>query len=410
MTTDGLPDDAGETVRFAARWLAIEPTDVPGDVRDATARIIADCLACAIAAFDTEPARAVIAHRRQLGGANQSTIVVDGDRLSCAAAAYVNTQLVNILDADETLLNFSHIASTIVMPAIAVGEMTSATGADVVAAVAVGFEVASRIGLALPNYAIADGAMVVAPSRGFSWAAFGTAAATARLLGLDAHQLATAFAIVMSTTPVHGCLERFRTDIGQWHKAAMYGAIAEAGVSAALLAQHGFRADETVLDRDSSWFRSFGATEWFPEALWADHGGRWLIAETSIKPYPFCRYAHGAIDAFDSIIRTSDLTAAEIEEVIVTTPPFAFLQSIIDAPWPTDVMAIASSLPYAFAMVGARVPPGPAWWDAEQLDADSRRLATRVRSAVDQSLGPVMTEQIRTEGFFRRLPLTVQVR
>ena len=57
-------------------------------------------------------------------------MVVSGERLSSTGAAYVNAQLANVLDADETLLNVSHFASTIVFPAIAIAEVRGSSGAD----------------------------------------------------------------------------------------------------------------------------------------------------------------------------------------------------------------------------------------------------------------------------------------
>jgi 2-methylcitrate dehydratase PrpD len=215
----------------------------------------------------------------------------------------------------------------------------------------------------------------------------------------------------MATTPVHGVLERFGSAMTHWHKYAMYGAVAEAGVNAALLAKEGFLADDKALDRDGTSYRAFGASKWDPDLLVEGLGSRWLIAETSIKRYPFCRYAAGAIDLFDRIVRDEDLVAADIEEVVVTVPPFKFLQFIADMPLPSQPFEIMVSLRYAYALIAAGVPAGPAWWDQANVDDPAHRaFAAKIRSAVNPEWRSVMVDQIAAEGYFREIPISLEVR
>jgi 2-methylcitrate dehydratase PrpD len=339
-------------------------------------------------------------------------VVVSGEKISSAGTAYVNAQLANVLDADETLLNFTHFASIIVMPALAVAEMVGASGADLVKAVAIGFDVAARAGLSLPNSAVSsDGVITHARSRGVSWAALGTAAAVSSVLGATSDVVANAFGTVLATVPMHGTLERFMESKTFWHKYAMYGAIAEAGLNAAFLAEKGFKADESIFDPGSGWPRAFGAEEWNTEALLAGLGSRWFIEETSFKPYPFGRFGIGAVDAFAEIIAATGAGVEDIERVVLTIPPHSVYEQMVRTTAPTSDVGIFASLPFALSLIAARIAPGPRWWNAEhRTNSTLGQLASKVEYVVNKEWGPLMAKEIADEGFYRTIPVTVEVR
>lgn len=414
---EAVETEPGSISSELARFATDLHLDIPESAMEASARIILDTIACVVAAAQTPQAAPVRALKLAQGGAPQSTLIPSGERVPIASAAYVHAQLANVLDADETLFNFGHFASVIVMPALALAEATGASGEDFVAAVAVGFDVAARVGVALPNNALSDeGVLVYAANRGFSWAALGTAAAAARLLHLDSQQMEHALGTVMATTPVHGVLERNARDLpgspafASWHKYAMYGAIAEAGVNAAILAQAGFLADNGALDPANEPFRAFGADHWFPERITAELGRRWFIEETSIKAYPFCRYAAGALDLFKSIVDDEDLRPQDIERINVTVAPFEALKMIIDRPLAAHHGEIMISLRYAFWMIVNRVPPGPEWWAIQQVDTpEAEAFAGTIGSSIRAEWRHLMLAELDDKGFFLKVPVEVTV-
>src|SRR2546423_11242219 len=104
-----------------------------------------------------------------------------------------------------------------------------------------------------------------------------------------------------------------------WHKYQVSGPAAEAGINAALLAAEGFIAQTDVFDEGTEFWRSFGATGCNWDLMYGDLGRRWFIAETSIKPYPFCRFFHTGLDQFGKILSEEHLSAGDIERVIVRT-------------------------------------------------------------------------------------------
>ena len=126
-----------------------------------------------IGAFDTPIARALF-KLKATGGRPDSTLMVHGCKLPASNVGFIHGQLANLLDADETLLNRGHFASASVMAALAIGETVGASGKDVIAAVAAGFDLTARIGYSLHQYETnANGQVAFAPLFGFSWMSLG---------------------------------------------------------------------------------------------------------------------------------------------------------------------------------------------------------------------------------------------
>ncbi|MBX5492569.1 MAG: MmgE/PrpD family protein, partial [Chloroflexi bacterium] len=119
---------------------------------------------------------------------------------------------------------------------------------------------------------------------------FGAAAATARLLGLDARR--TVAALGAAAAQAAGLREMF----GSMCKALHAGKAAENGVLAALLAREGFTAPaEPLAGR-----RGFGAvltSRFAPGALTEALGERWEVHRNAFKPYACGVVTHPAIDA-----------------------------------------------------------------------------------------------------------------
>jgi 2-methylcitrate dehydratase PrpD len=380
--------EAGGTTRQLTEFVL--KTDL-ASLRPATVhaakRLILDTLGCTIGALSTEPGRVVSEFKRDQGGRPEATLVGSPSKVPASSAAYAHAQMANVLDADETF-NWTHSACATVMPTIAVAESVGATGADLIAAVATAFEVGTRIAFSMPVYKVDEaGHLGRRGAVGFSWAAYGAAAGAGKLLGLDAEQLARAFGIAHVSMPAHGVATAFKGSSQPWHKYAMYAAIAEAGVNAALLARRGFVADARIFDEGTEFYRSMNAESSDRRTILAGLGEDWAVEQTALKPWPFCRYSHGTLDAFASLVAERDLKPDEVEGITVTVPPYNFIAMIASSVEVTEKLKIMTSLPYALAMIAYRVPAGPKWWSDEVFGNPAvHDFARRVRAEVDDSL------------------------
>jgi 2-methylcitrate dehydratase PrpD len=86
--------------------------DIPSDVVHETKRLILDTIGCAIGSKQTELGRIAVEAAGTIGGGGGEAIIWGTKaRSSCVAAAFANAELANAMDADETLINFTHVAA-----------------------------------------------------------------------------------------------------------------------------------------------------------------------------------------------------------------------------------------------------------------------------------------------------------
>lgn len=407
-----MTSDETGTTRTLARF-ASEATidDVPPAAIDATKRVILDTLGCAVGGRDVESSRSVTRVKAAGGGVPESTVLVGAERLSCLGAAHVNAHYANALDAEETILHSGHLAASVVPPILAVAEREGSPGAEFVAAVAIGFDVAARIGISLKHIDLLDdGTVEIAPVSGLSWAAYGAAVGAGRLIGLDGAQMASAFGITAATTPL--------PIAGHWGRAAaprpmtkygMYGAIAEAGVYSALLAGEGFVGDDAILDGDRGFWRMMGSRRFEWDTVTDRLGERWLVEETSYKIYPACRFATPVLDLFYELKAESRLEADEIEHIEVLVP-HAMLAKHMDDPTVVTVVDGQFSVPHVLALAACYGDPGPTWHTGDAL-SDSRlaEFAKRVTVGENVDAAPVLAKLIREQGYAEIIPTVMTV-
>ena len=335
-----------------------------------------------------------------------------GHRTSAIQAAYANAYLANLLDADETLVNHAHVANAIVPSALAVAERIGASGRELLDAVAIGFEIAGRIGVSYRNWQMVDGRPDWSPVTGYSWVAFGVTAAAARLIGLNADQVESAFGIAGYSTPI--------PSIGKWvastrlpnTKYVFLGPLAHAGVASTFLAARGFTGDRDILDGDRGFWRMAGSTACDWGAMTNELGTRWLLNEVSYKWYPACRFFHGPLDLFAQIMAEERLEPDAIDRIEVRLPPAATRPYFTNQE-PADVVEGSFSVPHCFACMAHGVPVGPQWHSEESLNRlDMARFRRRVTVTVDPRSAVAITEQIvasNNENVYRRCPTSLRL-
>jgi 2-methylcitrate dehydratase PrpD len=293
---------------FAIEW----PADgIPAEVRERAKLHLLDALGCGLAAVGAHAGDHATTLALEQGGRPQASIIGAGELVPSALAALANGTRCHALDFDDTHEAGICHASTVVGPAaLAAGEASGASGADVLAAYVVGGEVALRIAVAA-----ADGLY----ERGFHptsvCGAFGAAAAASRLFGLDASATANALGVVGSFAA--GLIE-YLSD-GSATKPLHAGWAAHAGIQAARLAQAGATGPATVIEGQFGLLASHtrgAASGEIADGL----GERWELAELAIKPFPACHFAHASTWAAAELAAEHSLAAADVAEVVVRIP------------------------------------------------------------------------------------------
>jgi 2-methylcitrate dehydratase PrpD len=349
-----------------ARFVSeISINHLPPEVIIQIKKAIRDILGVSIAAHHDQAvnaARKMVATR---GGAEESSLIGVMKRLPCDMAAFVNSVMASTLDMDDGSMGLpSHLRvhrghpGGIVIPAgLAVAEKVKATGAQLIEAVAVGYEVAMLT-------AWLTGETMLAGVNG----TFGATAASSKLLGLNVNQTIEALNIASAHRPAPSYAFIW-TRIGMTKESAAWAAMT--GVTAALLAQNGFSGTPSFYDLEEHDKAPL-------EALGRD----WEIMSLYFKPYSACRHAHAPIDGVLEVMAENDLEAGDIAKVIIGCASKKGL--FMSNRRPTSIWQAQYSIPFLIGAAIIEKEVGPQQVSEKRLeDASILRQADKVNLIAD---------------------------
>ncbi len=244
------------------------------------------------------------------GGKAEATILVHGGKAPVGEAALVNCIMARSFDFEpvsplvEGISCPGHISGTTVPTAFSLAEATGTSGRDLVTALLVGDDIASRI-LAASGFGFTlgwDGVGTVNT--------FGVTAIAGRFLGLNKSQLQNAFGIALNLLGT--------TFQSFWDGTTSFklpqGLAARAGIFAARLAKSGWTGPEDALFSRFGYYKMFTEGAQKPQAL-TDNLGRAYYSDGTIKPYPCCRIPHAAIQGALELVNKYEIKADDIVSV-----------------------------------------------------------------------------------------------
>ena len=361
--------------------------DLPAAVVEKAKRHILDTLGAALAgALAAEPRQTLTVLDR--GG--KAPVWGTGVRLGARDAALVNGIAAHALELDDSG-GCDHSGAVVLPAALAALSVTErpVSGADLLTAVVVGYDVARRVLEACGGYAAHNGAGWHSTA---TCGPFGAAAAAVRLLGYEAPAMAAALGHAASFS---GGLWAFVHESAQT-KRLHAGRAAEGGLLAALVAGQGITGpDQIFADVWGGFFRTLASATAEPALLTQGMGEVWKLSRCSIKPYASCRGTHATIDAVSALL--DQHPGVEVASVAVSVS--AFLMNMCGGRDLGSLSSAQMSLPYA---VAARLVHGAA--DIEAYRAERRqdpRIApalAKVRMTIDPDL-PDLTEPTVTITF-----------
>lgn len=323
-----MSDTIDRLVRHAA---GMEAEEIPANVLRWSAVLFGDFIACVLAGSTSDGIPEVRDSLLQWGGNPQATILGFGDRTSAPSAAFINAVMGHARDFDDTHDAALHHGCVTIVPALlATSELMTwggnstddalprrrVSGKEFIAALAVGLDVANRIGMAFIPY-LHTGWLPTT-----LWGPFGCVAACGRLLGFDEATMADAFGLAYSS--IHG--NRQALAEGRLAKRMQPGISAQAGVQAACFAARGLTAATNIIDGPFGIPALYTAGQcdrgWLTEGI----GTVFETSNVSIKPYPSCRCTHAVIDGALTLSREHAFTWQEIIEGTIYLPPQAMGQ------------------------------------------------------------------------------------
>src|SRR5437899_4494721 len=242
--------DQKPTRALAAFAAHLDPATLPAEVRQKLGWLLLDFLRVASIGARLPWSDWARRYVGVVGKAGLSHALFSADMLNPQHATFLNVTFGSSFDADDTHVGaMLHPGVAVWSAALAAAEHVGSSGADVIAAIAAGYETIIRIGLSLqPSHF----------KRGFQSTgtcdAFGTAAAAGRLLfrGGEAEQK-IADAIGLAGSYPSGVAQFYYS--GSSGKRIQAAHAAQSGVAAALLAQAGFSGPVDIIEGSGGFAR-----------------------------------------------------------------------------------------------------------------------------------------------------------
>ncbi|HEX5407123.1 MAG TPA: MmgE/PrpD family protein [Pseudonocardiaceae bacterium] len=312
------------TSQFAEFLASVRFEDLPNEVGHEALRILFDTMLCAIAAQGAHGTTIVTSTlSAQDGGTGSATILGQNRTASPSAAAFMNATAANALDLDDNLLYHCHIANTVIAAALAAAEETDASGTDLLTAVAVGYEAAARVTLAMPGVQyIEDGELKEWHDPwGYSYNTIGGAVAAGKLYGVDATAMRHLLGLAAYGSPVPSGTRASSLGRHPMSKYGAYGWQASAAVFAAALAANGYTADEHVFDGPFNYWRMLGAHSFEPTTLTRELGSHWWLPMTSYKIVPAGTWMRPALWALRPLLAEPGFEPDQVEGIDIHTRP-----------------------------------------------------------------------------------------
>lgn len=284
---------------------------LPDAAAEATRHHLLDTLAAMVSGSRLPPGRKAIAYVTQVGGTPEA----------CIPGAHIVTSVVNaalaggmLAHADETddshAASLTHPGCGIVPAALAMAEREQASGTALLRAVALGYDIGTRMSLALGSYEFSKaghGTHTFGPM-------FGAAAACASLARLNTEQVRY---VLSYTTQQAGGLSNYARDSEHVEKAFQFGGLpARNGAASATMVASGMTGIDDAFSGDRNFFFAFGPKT-NPEELTRALGETYEVINTNIKRWTVGSPIQAPLDSLYELMKVNKFKADDVGKVVV---------------------------------------------------------------------------------------------
>jgi len=278
--------------------------DLSDEVIDETKKRLLDSIAIASGSTDAEPIEILRETVTELDHDGTTSIWGSDMRTSPPLATALNGGMVRYLDFMDAYLLSGEVPhpSNNVAPAVAAAEYTDASGAALLRAIAIAYEVHYQLGKHAPLM-----------DRGWdhgTYVCFASAAGTGTLFGLDREAMMNAIGIAGAG---HNALRVTRTgDLTMWKGLSASNAGRNA-VYAVMLANNGMEGPVDVFEGQKGWKQIISG----PFEVSYTPGE--AVTETMTKKYMAGTVAQTQLDGLEELLERESIDAADIEKIEVET-------------------------------------------------------------------------------------------
>lgn len=289
---------------FASFATEISLAEIPADVVARLKLYLLDQIGVEIAGSGLTRTLMVGEYARQFGRTGPARLVGGTEQLDAEDAALVNAMAGHGLEFDDYCAMAPCHPGCVVVPAVlAMGDQTGATGAEALVALALGYELVTRVALA------ATPAMV--RKRGFhetcAQGVFGSAVVAARLAKAAADE--TVMSLSLAASHASGIYEFAET--GGEVKRLHAGMGAAFGIKSLRLAQLGMTGPRTALEGQKGFLHAFteGAV---PGRIVEGLGSDWKLQFILLREFPVAGSINPAVRALLRIMSEESMSAGDI--------------------------------------------------------------------------------------------------
>lgn len=307
------PENAGPVMEKLSAYMSEAGTRrIPDEVAEKTKHHVLDALAAMISGSELPPGRVALQFARAYGGREIATVVASNFLCGPIEAAFTNGMLAHADETDDSHSpSQSHPGCAVVPAALAVGERFGISGAHFLHAVALGYDIGSRVTMTLgaQHFEAAShwSTHSIAPL-------FGAAAAASCAAGLNARQMRWMLGYTAHQSSGLGAWNR---DTEHVQKAFHFGGMtARNGVTSALLAQAGWTGVEDIFSGKDNFFAAYNPQA-DPAGLIDKLGERYEVARTNIKKWPVGSPIQAVLDALEILRKQRPFEADQVQHVSV---------------------------------------------------------------------------------------------
>ena len=285
---------------------------LPEEVVEKTKHHILDTLAAMVSGAELPPGKVALAMAKAHAGEKTATVV--GSNLLCGPieAAMVNGMLAHSDETDDSHApSQSHPGCSIVPATLAASEQFGTGGTRMLRAVALGYDVGTRVTMTLGGL---DYQMATHHSSHSIAGDFGSAAAAGCIAGLNPQQMRW---ILDYAAQQAAGIAAWQRDTEHIEKSLVFaGWPARNGVSAALLIQLGGTGVDDIMAGSDNFLMAFNPKS-NPEGLIDKLGERYEVTRTNIKKWTVGSPIQAPLDALEAIRKKHPFEADQVQKVVV---------------------------------------------------------------------------------------------
>jgi 2-methylcitrate dehydratase PrpD len=298
--------------KFSAYMGEARGRALPAPVLEAVKQHVLDTIASMVSGADLAPGKAAIQFARAYGGDKVATVV--GSNVVCGPieAALANGVLAQADETDDSHApSLSHPGCSVVPATLAAGERYNIDGTTFLRAVALGYDIGTRISMTLGGQGFMDATHRDTHSLSEG---FGAAAAAGCAANLNAQQMRW---LLDYAAQQSSGIAYWMRDTEHIEKAFVFGGMtARDGVTAALLVQSGWSGvDDAFSGADNFLVASLPKAD--PAGLLDKLGERYEVQRTSIKKCTVGSPIQAPLDALESLRKKHPFETLQLKQLTV---------------------------------------------------------------------------------------------